>query len=77
MALRSALKQRRREARTPLRASSWSRHLARYDLLDKHGHLVDKIRFGFLLDIHPITSTFVPLNPASANRHTPILLAEH
>jgi hypothetical protein len=76
-ALRSAVERRAREAHTPLRAPSWASYLARFDLLAKHGHLLDKIRFGFRLGVRPITIEFQPRNPASALVHADVLAAEH
>lgn len=52
--------------------NGWERLLTKHDLLDKHGQLLDKIRFGFSIGSTPsISFTYSPPNHKSAVDNSP------
>jgi hypothetical protein len=63
--LRAALKQRRSEALSPYKHSTWSAELTRLGLLPKYPDIINGFHSGFDLGIPYIFSTYTPPNNSS------------
>jgi hypothetical protein len=74
--LRNVQNERAREARTPLHAGAWWRHIAELDLSATIGHIPPLIKHGFRLGTTPITTHHHPPNRSSANKHVEVLAAQ-